>query len=69
MSGLVTQGRELRPNKPLQITGRAMVGALRALSLHLRTMPNTLQVLVTARPRWKTRAYCPSRKAAGAAQV
>jgi len=32
MSGLVTQGRELRPNKPLQIAGRAMVGALRALS-------------------------------------
>jgi len=31
MSGLVTQGRELQPKKPLQIDGRAMVGALCAL--------------------------------------
>jgi hypothetical protein len=30
MSKLVTQGRELRPNIPLQTDRRAMVGALRA---------------------------------------
>jgi hypothetical protein len=32
MSRLVTQGRELRPDRPLQTDSRTMVGALRALS-------------------------------------